>query len=213
MIECVTLENNHLFSGNPIYEQHKLRYSSIIKRQSWDVPVIRGMEYDSYDNPSAYYLIRRDDSGKAIGVSRLYPTDRPYMLQQAFPHLVTRTDLPQESGVWEGSRFCIEASLPPAERKQIVHEIVVAYLEFALAYNISNIIGVMYPVYWKNIFIQSGGNVEWMGDIHRSEEGHKIIAGNLKVSQAVLDHVRNTTEIFNAVLNHGYVPSEKRAAA
>jgi acyl homoserine lactone synthase len=58
MIECTSIDNNHNFYGNPIYEQHKLRYSSIIKRQNWDIPVVRGMEYDTYDNPAAYYLVR-----------------------------------------------------------------------------------------------------------------------------------------------------------
>jgi acyl homoserine lactone synthase len=212
MIECVTLENCHDFSGNPISEQHRLRYASIIQRQNWDVPTIRGMEYDSYDNPAAYYLIKRDNKGKAVGSSRLYPTDRPYMLQECFSHLVTKRDLPKSSFIWEGSRFCVDSTLPPEQRKKIVQEIVVGYLEFALANQIKSIIGVMYPVYWKNIFIKSGWNVEWMGEIHKSNEGHKIIAGDLKVSRDVLQHVRQITGIQKSVLNHGSVFANRFAA-
>lgn len=213
MIECVTLENNHHFLGNPICEQHKLRYDSIIKRQSWDIPTVRGMEYDTYDNPASYYLIKRDAHGKAIGSSRLYPTDRPYMLQEAFRHLVTKVELPRDRRVWEGSRFCVESSLPPEERKRIIQEIVVGYLEFALANDIKSIIGVMYPVYWKNIFIKSGWDVEWMGDVCRSDEGHKIIAGDLRVSKAVLNNVRKVTGIKETILSYGDVTDQVRAVA
>ena len=89
VIECVTLENNHLFLGNAIAEQHRLRYKSIIKRQNWNVPDIREMEYDQYDNPATVYLIWRDKKNIARGVCRLYPTDRPYMLKEVFPNLIS----------------------------------------------------------------------------------------------------------------------------
>lgn len=213
MIECVTLENSHTFSGNPIYEQHRLRYTSIIQRQNWDVPTIREMEYDAYDNPAAFYLIKRDRNGNAVGSSRLYPTDRPYMLQEHFPHLVSKIEMPRTAEVWEGSRFCVDSTLPPEERKQIIQEIVVGYLEFALANQIRSIIGVMYPVYWKNIFVKSGWDVEWIGDIHKSSEGHKIIAGDLKVSKEVLKNVRKVTNIHQSVLNLGGPPARERVAA
>jgi len=213
MIECVTLENVHQFQGNPIYAQHRLRYSSIIERQQWHVPTVREMEYDQYDNPAAWYLVKRNKDGKAIGTSRLYPTDRPYMLQEVFPYLVTKTELPQDSTVWEGSRFCVDSSLPPDIRKSIIQEIVVGYLEFALDHNIRSIIGVMYPVYWRNIFIKSGWNVEWIGDVQKSEEGHKIIAGDLRVSRAVLDQVRKVTGIREKILSYGSKSEKDRVAA
>jgi N-acyl-L-homoserine lactone synthetase len=212
MIECVTLENCHLFEGNPLRDQHRLRYASIIERQQWNIPAVNRMEYDSYDNPASCYLVKRDEEGRAIGTSRLYPTDRPYMLQQAFPHMVTKIPLPQDKAVWEGSRFCVDASLPPEARKKIIQEIVVGYLEFALARNIKSIIGVMYPVYWKNIFIKSGWNVEWLGDVHKSTEGHKIIAGNLPVSPAVLQNVRAITGIHETVLCFGREHGKQIAA-
>ena len=54
-IECVTLETCHHFPGNPIAEQHRLRYRCIIERQDWKVPHVRQLEYDQYDNPAATY--------------------------------------------------------------------------------------------------------------------------------------------------------------
>jgi acyl homoserine lactone synthase len=212
MIECVCLKNNHQFEGNPLYSQHQLRYKSIIERQKWDVPTIEDAEYDSYDNPAAYYLIKRDNSGAALGVSRLYPTDRPYMLKESFSHMVTNMDMPSNSTVWEGSRFCIEKNLEPDLRKKIIQEIVVGYLEFALERNISKIIGVMFPAYWRGVFSNSGWDVEWMGDIHKSAEGHKIRAGCLNISQRTLFNVRKITGINYPVLNNGSDKYQKIAA-
>ncbi len=212
MIECVHLKNNHLFEGNPLYSQHQLRYKSVIERQKWDVPAIENAEYDSYDNPAAYYLVKRDNSGAALGASRLYPTDRPYMLKEAFPHLVTYEDIPTSVDIWEGSRFCIEKSLEANYRKKIIQEIVVGYLEFALEKNIKSIIGVMFPAYWRRIFANSGWDVEWMGDVHKSAEGHKIRAGNLRVSAKTLKNVREITGINYTVLDYGTDKSRKIAA-
>jgi acyl homoserine lactone synthase len=166
------------------------------------------MEYDQYDNPAAYYLVWRDRGGKARGSSRLYPTDRPYMLEEIFPHLVSKIQLPKSTEVLEGSRFCVDAGLPPEMRKRIIQELIIGYLEFGLAQGIKSIVGVMYPAYCRNIFIRNGWDVEWLGDTAKSSEGHKIVAGSLTVSKEVLRSVRQTTGIHEAVLNYGEnVPS------
>jgi N-acyl-L-homoserine lactone synthetase len=74
MIEFVTVENVNQFLGNPLADQHRLRYRSIIERQNWDVPNYCQMEFDQYDNPAAKYLVYRDEKYVARGVSRFYPT-------------------------------------------------------------------------------------------------------------------------------------------
>lgn len=203
MIDCVTLSTVHQFDGNPLYEHHRLRYRSIIERQGWNVPTVRDMEYDQYDNPAAYYLVWRDAAGVARGTSRLYPTDRPYMLQEVFAGLVTRAPLPASPSVWEGSRFCVDASLPPAERKRIIQELVVGYLEFAQAFGVREIVGVMYPIYWRNIFVQAGWDVTWIGEPQKSEEGHTIVAGSLPIAQSTLATVRHRTGFNAPVLSFG----------
>lgn len=91
--------------------------------------------------------------------------------------------------------------------------LLVGYLEFALHFEIKSIVGIMYPVYWKNLFIKSGWNVEWLGDVHRSDEGYKIVAGDLRVSPAVLDHVRKTTGVTQQVLSFGTEITDQRIAA
>ncbi len=57
MIECINIRNNHQFLANPLASQHELRFKSIIVRQGWEVPSYENLEYDSYDNPAATYLV------------------------------------------------------------------------------------------------------------------------------------------------------------
>ena len=212
MIDCVSISTCHLFGHNPLQGQHSLRYRSIIKRQGWEVPSVDGMEYDQYDNPAAHYLVWSDSAGQVRGSSRLYPTDRPYMLQEVFSHLVNKIDLPKSPSVWEGSRFCVDDTLPAETRKRIMQEIILGYLEFGVDRGITAIVGVMFPVYWRNIFVNNGWAVDWIGDVSKSAEGHKIVAGHLPVSESVLNAVREKTGIYEPVLSYGE-QEQKRFAA
>lgn len=212
MIECVNIASNHLFDGNPIAAQHRLRFRSIIERQDWDVPFVDQMEYDTYDNPAAVYLIWRDALGEARGVSRLYPTDRPYMLKEAFPFLSTHTELPSDAKIWEGSRFCIDKTLSPEERKRIMRELILGYLEFGLEKGVDQFIGVMLPAYWKHIFIDVGWHPEWFGEVVRLPNGDRVRAGGVKVSPKALKQVREASGIHHNVLLWENKSTQKKAA-
>ena len=201
-IECVSVENCHLFEGNPLAEQFRLRYKSLIVRQSWELAVKDDLEFDQYDNPAAVYFVWRDGH-KVAGVSRLYPTTYPYMLKEIFPNLVTREPLPTDPTVWEGSRFCVDNDLPPRQRIRICQELVLAYLEYGVARGIENIIGVMLPAYWRNLFVKNGWDLIWLGDAMKDNEGKKIRAARLPVSQDVLNKVKETTGLSLPILSYG----------
>ena len=202
-IEVVTQETNHRFRGNALAEQHRLRYRTIIERQHWDVPKIRDIEYDQYDNPATTYLIWRDRYGAARGVSRLCPTDRNFMLKDHFSHMVSYTEMPSSSFVVEGSRFCVDNTLSAEIRGQIAREIVVSYLEYGLAYGIKQIVGVMYPVYWNNLFTKNGWEPVWIGDITVTPDGKKSRAAALNISEETLLSVRMKTNIYGCPLYFG----------
>ncbi|MEI7668695.1 MAG: acyl-homoserine-lactone synthase [Pseudomonadota bacterium] len=212
MIEFVTLDNANKFTGNPLVDQHKLRFKSIIQRQNWDVPNYREMEFDQYDNPAAKYLIFRDENFVARGVSRLYPTTLPYMLEEVFPHFVTYRDIPKSHNILEGSRFCIDQTLQPDIRKRIAREIVIGYLEAALYFNIEAIVGMMYPAYLRSLFISNGWDIEYLGDIKILADGNKARAALLPVSEDVLAKVRQTTGIYENIVNLGNVNVDSIAA-
>jgi acyl homoserine lactone synthase len=54
--------------------------------------------------------------------------------------------------------------------------------------------------------------VEFLGEPHRSEEGHKIVAGSVTVSRAALEKVRGKTGIREIVLNYGDEMEYRHAA-
>lgn len=203
MIEFVTLENAHLFPENPLLGQHQLRYRSTVKRQGWDVPSHNQMEFDQYDCPATKYLIYRDKDYITRGVSRFYPTSLPYMLEQVFPHFVTNMDMPKDPKVWEGSRFCVDETLPPDIRRKIVHELVVGYLEMSMRFGVKAIVGLMYPAYWRRLFISSGWEIEFMGEVTLLRDGNKARSAWLPVSHEILSNVRNVTNIKENIVNFG----------
>jgi len=201
-IECVTLGTIHLFPGNPIAEQHQLRHRTIIQRQSWEVPQYKGMEFDEYDNPATIYLVWRDENLIARGVSRLYPTDRPFMLSEKFPHMAS-TKIPSGSNVLEGSRFCIDNRLPADIRSQISKELIIAYLEYCLDNSIDYVVGIMYPAYWRSLFIKNGWNPTWLGDVERTPDGKRSRAGFVHATRKVLGDLRGKAKIEKPVLTYG----------
>jgi N-acyl-L-homoserine lactone synthetase len=204
MISCVTIKTAHLFRGNPIASMFELRFRAVIERQNWDVPNWQSMEYDDFDNPATTYFVWRDEEDVVRGCARLYPTDRPYMLKKAFSHLVTNDGLPDnDPTIWEGSRLCVDKEVPPAQHKRIIHELSVAYMEFAMANGIKKIIGVMHPAYWRTVYMASGWDPFWYGDVATLPTNERVRAGGLPVSEEMMRKVRRATGIYETILDYG----------
>lgn len=204
MISCFNIKTCHLFPSNLLASQFRLRYKLNVDRQNWDVPNWKNeFEYDSYDNPATTYFTWADNEGVVRGCQRLYPTERPYMLQEVFHFLVTNRKLPKDPHIWEGSRICVDTDLPADLRKRIIHELAIAYLEFALSKGIKSIIGVMLPAYWKSVYINAGWQPEWFGEISKLDNGDRVRAGGLPVSKEMMENVRRTTGIHETILNYG----------
>lgn len=203
MIELVTTETASEFKGNPIAEQHKLRYRCVIERQGWDVPHFNGLEYDEYDTPVAKYLIYRDQNGIAKGLSRFCPTNLPYMLEEKFPQYISNIPMPKTNRIWEGSRYCIDHDLSEKERKTVANELAVGYLEMGLHSKIDGIIGLTYLPLWRALFINLGWPIEFIGESIKLDCGRPARAAWLPVNQKVLNSVREVTGIHEPVLYLG----------
>ena len=203
MVEFVDISTASNFSGNPIAEQHKLRYKCVIERQKWSVPHHNGLEYDEYDNPAAKYLVYKDQQGVVRGTSRFYPTHLPYMLEEKFSNFITKIGIPKTKTIWEGSRYCIDHDLPTDTRAYIAKQLCVAYLEMGLHEGIHGIIGLSYPHFWKKLFIDLGWPIEFIGEVKKLDSGHKAQAAWLPVSQPILKNVRSVTGIQQTILNLG----------
>ncbi len=199
MISVVTLKNAHLF-GPALPTMFGLRHKMFVERQGWTVPSFQNMEYDTYDNPAATYLIYQSPSGQALGLSRIAPTDRPYMLKDVWPHLVQTMDLPHSIDIWEASRFVIDKNLPVSLRTTIKHELVLSFLEYGLKYNIKGYVGVMSPGIWNAVFLKTGWKIEPIGPLETLQDGSRIYPGLMPVSQSHLNAVRNKTGLADSVL-------------
>jgi acyl homoserine lactone synthase len=201
MIACFDMSTAHLF-GDVLPSQFRLRHRVFIERTQYDVPTWRGLEYDQYDTPAASYLVWRDDQHEVRGIARLTPTDRPYMLRDIWPDMVSDVSLPCSARIWEGTRFGVDKSLPAELRRRCIMELVLGYLEFGLEERIEQIIGVMPTLIFRAVFERSGWPVRYIGPA-RTLGGDKCIAGIVDVSAETLARVRAKTGITDCVIDRG----------
>ncbi|MGE4350603.1 MAG: acyl-homoserine-lactone synthase [Bdellovibrionales bacterium] len=199
MLYAINIENAHEY-GDAMAQLYRLRFRQFKERQSYAVPVYKGMEYDQYDTLATVNLVWIDEDGIVRGSSRLNPTDRPYMLADLWPQMSDQP-LPHDSRIWEGTRICIEKNLSGELRERIKWEIILGYLEFGLANGIEKYIGVMMNYIWRRVFIQSGWGADYLGE-ERLIDGLKTRAGQVFVSQEALYRVRQTTGITSPVLQN-----------
>lgn len=199
MIICYNYQSAHLYN-DVVKSNHELRYQAFVERMKYDVPHWQGMEYDCYDNLSAHYLVWRDKTEKVCGTCRLAPTERPYMLKDIWPDIVTKIDLPQSPLVWEASRLCVDKNQPSAIRRQIINELVCAYQHICLLNDIEYMVGVMPPNIWERVFHQAGWEIEMIGDEHTLDTGEVIIAGKMNISEQIFQNILRTTGLKKSPL-------------
>lgn len=209
MIECVTWETAHLY-GEAWISQHRLRHRMFVERQGWEVPSFNGLEYDQFDTPAAVYLMWRDDAGQARATTRLIPTERPYMLKELWPDMVTSAPLPSSPRVWEATRIGVDRDLDPRTRQRVCGEIVAGCLEFGLINGIDRYIFLMPLVIIKSLLVRAGCPVALMGE-PRMIAGHLVAAAEVKITAKVLAEVRRRKALADAVLDVAQVPARKAA--
>jgi len=200
MIISVSIENSHLY-GDVIPSIFRLRYQGFKERQNYDVPSYKNMEYDTYDTPATTYLAWRDADSIVRGCIRLFPTTRPYMIEELWPKTIyEHLHLPKEDSIWEASRICIDRTLPVETRKQIHGEILCALQEFGLTNNVEAIIGVMSPGIWRSVFSSANWPVEFLGPKVYLDDKEVILTGKLGVSYNILEQIRMKFNIYHNVL-------------
>jgi acyl homoserine lactone synthase len=81
------------------------RYRVFVEKLGWELQCEAGLEYDQFDRDDTVYVVAQDDDGDIIGMARLLPTTRPYLLGEVFPQLMNGLPIPETEEVWELSRF------------------------------------------------------------------------------------------------------------
>ena len=199
MLVCVTIDSIHKY-GAAFRAQYKLRHKVFIERENYQVPAYNNMEYDQYDTPAAMYLVYLAPNGDAWGCARLTPTAQGSMLKDIWPELVQNPDRVFQQNVLEGTRFCIEKSLPAEMRRKICQELVIGYLEVGLAFGYEKIIGVMHPYIFRKVFGDCGINYSFLGGKIKLPSGDMIAAGEMEITHEVLEKARLTTGIHSQLL-------------
>jgi acyl homoserine lactone synthase len=169
-----------------------------VERQKWDIPNYRGIEYDEFDTPAATYILAVDHRHHALGVARLIPTTRPYMVRSLWPNLVDG-NLPDSATVWEASRFGCDRNLEAGTRRRVIAQLILGCQEFGLAHGIGRYLGVMPMWIFKRVIAANGCPVTYLGPTMRLHD-HEIAAAYIEVSPSVLEAARNQTGIRHAVL-------------
>jgi N-acyl-L-homoserine lactone synthetase len=129
MIEMFTWTTAHRFQ-DAMASQARLRFQVFVHARGLQHLHYDGLEYDEFDTPSAVYLVWRDANFAVRGLIRLLRTDRPYMLKNYWPWLVTARSLPEASDVWEMTRVCVDRTVEPELRRMILPELLSAAKEF-----------------------------------------------------------------------------------
>lgn len=201
MLLMVNFENSHKF-GSVLEAIFRLRYEQFFERQNYETFVKGKREFDRYDTYATNYIIYRDKDNNVLGTSRKAPTTMPYMIEEIWPFLVNGS-LPKADNVWESSRFCVDKNVPHEKRKEIVTHLVAAGQLFGLKNDIEYFVGVMHPAIWRSVFIKNGWPIEALGDVHTLNDGSKVLAAKMPVSQKIMNEInqKNNLNLGNIALN------------
>lgn len=83
----------------------RFRHRVFVEMLGWELQTRDGLELDQFDRADTVYVAARNTHGAVVGIARLLPTTRPYLLRDVFPQLLHDQPLPSTPAVWELSRF------------------------------------------------------------------------------------------------------------
>jgi len=207
MIEAFSLATAHLFQ-DALASQARLRFRVFVQLRGLSHAHFEDLEYDEFDTPSAVYLVWRDGERVVRGLIRLLRTDRPYMLETYWPHLVATGELPHRGNVWEVTRVCVDKNVRPSIRRMILPELLTAAQEFLVARNAVGMIGVTRE-HLLSHFIRNG--IVWLGEA-TSVEGERERAFFVPTANIRPAHHCEKYGISHSVLRNAAVETLRNAA-
>jgi acyl-homoserine lactone synthase len=181
MIHAISAVNRHLYED--VLEQHfRLRHEIFVEERKWET--LRrpdGREIDSYDNEDTIYLLALDGR-RVVGGHRLYPTTKPSMMGEVFPHLASVRGYPVDPLIWEWSRYFIVRD----RRDGILNlQLMAAVQEFCLDQGIAQVSAIM-ETWWLPRFHEAGFVVTPLG-LPALVENAWTMAATIDVRRETLD--------------------------
>jgi N-acyl-L-homoserine lactone synthetase len=83
----------------------RYRHKVFVEKLGWQLNCHDLLENDQFDRPDTIYVIAKNDNNDIVGIARLLPTTRPYLLGEVFPQLLNGIKPPESEDIWELSRF------------------------------------------------------------------------------------------------------------
>jgi acyl-homoserine lactone synthase len=185
MIHAISSANRHLYRD--VLEQHfRLRHEIFVEERKWET--LRkpdGREIDSYDDEDTVYLLALEGR-RVVGGHRLYPTTKPSMMSEVFPHRAAVRGCPADPLVWEWSRYFVVRD----RRDGIPNlQLMAAVQEFCLDQSIAQVSAIM-ETWWLPRFHDAGFVVTPLG-LPALIEGAWTMAAVIDMRQETLAALRD----------------------
>lgn len=194
MIHIVRPSNRHLYE-HELEQLYRLRHDIFVGERDWkDLARPDGREIDDYDNEDTVYCIALDGE-RIVGGHRLYPTTKPTMMGEIFPHLAEVRGIPEDATIWEWSRYFV---VKDKRDGTLNYELLAAVQELCLDEGISEISAVM-ETWWLPRFQQAGFLVRPLG-LPALVNNEWTMAALIEIGAETLHHVKQKAGIGGSVL-------------
>jgi acyl-homoserine lactone synthase len=197
MIHVISRTNRHLYED--VLEQHfLLRHRIFVEERKWEA--LRrpdGREIDNYDDDDTIYLLALEDR-RVVGGHRLYPTTKPTMMGEVFPHLATVRGTPSDPAVWEWSRYFIVADRRDGNLNL---QLMAAVQEFCLSQQIRQVSAII-EMWWLPRFQEAGFVVTPLG-LPAIVENAWTMAALIEIQQSTLDVMAERTGQSSVLFHRG----------
>jgi acyl-homoserine lactone synthase len=190
MLHLINAKNRDLPLQQRLLEaSYRVRHEQYVKGRGWkalDRP--DGRECDQFDTPDATYLLWADGED-VLGGARFVPTDKPHLMSEIFPHIVSLGPVPRSAHIWELTRlFSSRDGESAVNRRQVTGDVFSGMFEMALHYRL-RAISIVCDTFFVTRFLNMGLEVDPLGAPSRYDEG-MCIAVTLPVNVRQLSIAR-----------------------
>ncbi|OPZ00510.1 autoinducer synthase [Bradyrhizobium sacchari] len=197
MIHAISSINRHLYED--VLEQHfRLRHDIFVDERRWET--LRrpdGREIDSYDDEDTVYLLALEGR-RVVGGHRLYPTTKPSMMSDVFPHLAAIRGCPVDPLIWEWSRYFV---VRDRRDGALNLQLMAAVQEFCLNQGIAQVSAIM-ETWWLPRFHEAGFVVKPLG-LPALVENAWTMAATIDIRRETLDALHDRIGMTSIVRQHG----------
>lgn len=163
----VARPSDPLLNRRTLHDMFRFRHKVFHERLGWEVNSRNGMEIDPFDGLNPVYVVARNSLRRVEGCWRLLSTTGPYMLKDTFPQLLRGEVAPEESHIWELSRFAVESAatgdLAQGNLNLVTFKMIRSIVDFAEKRGISHYVTVT-SVALERLMRQAGIPMRRFGD-------------------------------------------------